>query len=191
MMRRPASAVGRRALLALPLAAQAPDPIAAVMAAFAAVRESRATFVEQKEVPELELPLVSRGTLSWRAPGRLEKRTVAPEEELFLVDGDRLTLDRPALGVHETLPLDTAPEIRPLVEAVRATLAGDLATLRAYYEVTFHGDLAQWRIVLVPRSMRVLSAVQRVTLEGERGFLRVVETQGRDGRSRLMATPAP
>lgn len=181
----------RRALLILPLAAQAPDPLREVMAAFAAVRESQATFVEEKELPELERPLVSRGVLSWRAPDRLEKRTLEPAEELFLVEGDRLTLDRPGLGVREALALDTAPEIRPLVEAVRATLAGDLATLRAFHEVTFSGDPAQWRIVLVPRSVRVLAAVQRITLEGEGAFLRVVETQGREGRTRLMATPAP
>lgn len=181
----------RRIFLALPLMAQAPDPLREVMAGLAAVRESRAQFVEEKELPELERPLVSRGLLSWRAPGRLEKRTLEPEEEVFLVEGDMLTLTRPGRGIRETLPLDTAPEIRPLVEAIRATLAGDLATLRTHHEVTFSGDAARWRIVLVPLSVRVLAAVQRITLEGEGAFLRVVETQGRDGRTRLMATPAP
>ena len=184
-------AIGRRILLALPLAAQAPDPLREVMAAFTAQRDSRAVFVEEKELPELERPLVSRGLLAWRAPDRLEKRTVEPEAEIFLVEGDTLTIERPGRGIRESLPLDTAPEIRPLVEAVRATLAGDLATLRAHHEVSFSGNPANWRILLVPRSVRVLAAVQRITLEGEGGFLRTVETQGRDGRTRLMATRLP
>jgi outer membrane lipoprotein-sorting protein len=181
----------RRALFALPLVAQAPDPLAAVMAALRAVPESRATFVEEKEVPELDRPIVSRGILAWRAPDRLEKRTLEPAPEVFLIEGDRLTLERPQRGLRETIALDAAPEIRPLVEALRATLAGDIATLRQHHEVSFGGDAAQWRITLVPRSLRLRGAVQRITLEGRGGFLAVVETQGNDGRSRLMATPAP
>jgi outer membrane lipoprotein-sorting protein len=178
-------------VLVLPLAAQAPDPLAAVMAALRAVRTSNATFVEEKEVPELERPLVSRGTLAWRAPDRLEKRTTDPTPELFLIEGDSLTLERPQRGLRETLALDTIPEIRPLVEALRATLAGDIATLRRHHDVTFSGDTTRWRIVLVPQSPRLRGAVQRITLEGSGGFLAVVETQGNEGRTRLMATPAP
>jgi hypothetical protein len=181
----------RRALLVLPLAAQAPDPFAAVMAGLAAVRERRAAFVEEKELPELDRPLVARGTLHWRAPDRLEKRTVEPAPELFLLEGDRLTLERPERGIRETIALDAAPEIRPLVEALRATLAGDAATLRAHHEVSFSGDAARWRIVLVPRSLRARGAVQRIVLEGEGAFLHVVETQGNEGRARLVATAAP
>jgi hypothetical protein len=188
---RRAAAIGRRLLLAAPLAAQAADPLGAVMAALAAVRESHATFVEQKELPELERPLTSRGTLSWRAPDRLEKRTLDPAPELFLVEGDRLTLERPGRGLRESVALDAAPEIRPLVEALRATLAGDLATLRAHHEVAFSGSPARWRILLVPRSPRLRAAVQRIALEGEGAFLRVVETQGNEGRTRLVASPAP
>jgi hypothetical protein len=183
--------VPRRAALLLPLAGQAPDPLAAVMAAMAAVRESRASFVEDKDLPELDRPLTARGVLSWRAPDRFEKRTLEPAPELFLVEGDTLTLERPGRGIRETLSLDTAPEIRPLVEAIRATLAGDLATLRRYHEVTFSGTPERWRILLVPLSVRARAAVQRVVLEGEGDFMTTVETQGSEGRSRLVATRLP
>lgn len=183
--------VPRRAALVLPLAAQAADPVAAVMARLAAVREVRASFVEDKDLPELDRPLTSRGLLSWRAPDRLEKRTLEPAPELFLVEGDTLTLERPERGIRETLSLDTAPEIRPLVEALRATLAGDLATLRRYHEVTFSGTPQRWRLLLVPLSVRARAAVQRIVLEGEEGFMGTVETQGSDGRSRLVATRLP
>ena len=181
----------RRLLLALPLMAQAGDPLAAVMAGMAAVRESRAVFVEERDLPELDRPLVSRGVLHWRAPDRLEKRTVEPAPELFLLQGDSVTIERPARGLRETIALDAAPEIRPLVEAIRATLAGDAATLRAHHEIRFEGGPARWRMVLAPRSARVRAAVQRIVLEGEGAFLRVVETQGNEGRTRMVAAPAP
>lgn len=177
------------ALLAWPVAARAQDTMRAVMAALAAVRDSRASFVEEKEIPEIEGLLTSRGTLSWHAPGRLEKHTTEPFEERLLVDGDRLLLERPDRDIHQDIALDTAPEIRPLVEAIRATLAGDAATLRQYFDIDFSGDLSRWRMVLKPRSVRVLAAVQRIVIEGEGSAVLVVETQGREGRSRMMATP--
>jgi hypothetical protein len=125
------------------------------MRAFAAIRSSRASFAEEKAIPELDLPLAARGTLTWQAPDRLEKHTTTPIEEILRVEGDRLTLDRPRQGVHQALTLDQSPEIRPLVEAIRATLAGDLAALRRHYELRFDGDPAgQWTMVLIPRSAR-------------------------------------
>lgn len=177
------------AMALLPGSARAQDAMAQVMAALAAVRESRARFVEEKELPELDRPLTSRGTLAWRAPDRLEKHTTEPFEERLLVEGDRLLLERPDRGQRQELALDTAPEIRPLVEAIRATLAGDAAMLRMHFRVDFSGDAARWRLVLTPLSMRVLAAVQRITIEGEAAFVLVVETQGREGRSRMSATP--
>lgn len=176
-------------LLALPSTAIAQDALAQVMAALAAVRESQARFVEEKDLPELDRPLTSRGTLSWRAPDRLEKHTSEPFEERLLVEGDWLLLERPDRGASQTVMLDTAADIRPLVEAIRATLAGDAATLRQYFQLDFSGDLARWRMVLTPLSARVLAAVQRIVIEGEAASVLVVETQGREGRSRLMATP--
>lgn len=183
----------RRAALALialaPAPARAEGAMAQVMAALAAVPAASATFVEEKELPELDRPLLSRGLLFWRAPDRLEKLTLEPFEERLLVEGDRLLLELPARGQRHDLMLDTAPEIRPLVEAIRATLAGDAATLAAHHRIAFTGDLARWRMVLTPRSVRVLAAVQRIVLEGEGASLLVVETEGREGRSRLRASP--
>jgi len=182
--------VTRRAFLVAtltPAIAQAQDAMASVMAALAAVRDSQASFVEEKELPELDRPLTSRGVLLWHAPARLEKRTVEPFQERLLVDGDRLLLE--GRDQRQELSLDTTPDIRPLVEAIRATLAGDAATLERYYEVRFSGDLAHWRMVLTPRSTRVLAAVQRITIEGEAGAVLVVDRQGRDGHSRMAVTP--
>ena len=182
----------RRALLAaflLPTAAQAQDAMTQVMAALAAVRDSRASFVEEKELPELDRPLIARGVLVWHAPDRLEKRTIDPFAELLLVEGDRLVME--ARDQRQDLALDAVPEIRPLVEAIRATRAGDAATLRRHYDVTFSGSPARWRMVLTPLSARLLAAVQRIVLEGEGGAVLVVERQGRDGHSRMVVTPLP
>jgi outer membrane lipoprotein-sorting protein len=171
--------------------AHAETPLEALMRRFAAIRASRATFTEEKAIPELELPLPSRGTLSWQAPDRLEKHTTAPIEEILRIEGDRLTLERPQQDVRQTLSLDRSPEIRPLVEAIRATLAGDLATLRRHYAIAFEGDPAgAWRMVLTPLSPRVLAAVQRITLTGRGAAILSVESQQGGGVSRMRIEPA-
>ncbi|MCK8784816.1 outer membrane lipoprotein carrier protein LolA [Roseomonas sp. NAR14] len=161
------------------------------MRRFAAVRESRATFTEEKAIPELELPLPSRGTLRWSAPDHLEKITTDPSPERLIVAGDRLLLERPDQNVRTELSLDQAPEIRPLVEAIRATLAGDLATLRRYHEVGFtaYAD-DNWKITLVPLSVRVRAVVQRIVLSGTGPFVAAMETDGSGGTTRMWIRPA-
>ncbi|MFT8243682.1 LolA-related protein [Roseomonas sp. BN140053] len=163
----------------------------AVMRALAAVRGSQASFAEEKALPGLFLPLPSSGTLSWTTPDRLEKHTLEPVEEILRVEGERLLFERPGLGIRRELSLDGSPELRPLVEAVRSTLAGDLATLRRFYRVAFSGDPAGWEMRLTPLSPRVQEAVRQVTVSGRGGAVLLVESEGADGTTRLRITPRP
>lgn len=182
----------RRAVFLLPLLAPHRAHAAAiddVLRGFAAIPRSTARFAEERVMPELDLPLPSRGTLSWQAPDRLEKHTTEPAEEILRIQGDTLTLERPGRGERQSLLLDRAPEIRPLVEAVRATLAGDRATLERHHEVAFSGTVDAWRMVLVPRSPRTRAAVQRLALSGSGAAIRTVETQGGGGTSRMTIEP--
>jgi hypothetical protein len=161
------------------------------MQALAARRQGLAEFSEEKSIPELSSPLPSTGTLSWTAPDRLEKHTTWPAEETLRVEGNRLLLERPAQKIRQELSLDQSPEIRPFVEAIRATLAGDLPTLRQYYDVSFAPQAEGWRMVLVPLSPRIRIALQQVEIHGEGSAVLQVETRGSDGVTRLRITPRP
>jgi hypothetical protein len=191
--------VRRRALLLgflpglLPVGAPADEPgLARVMAALAAVRQRRATFVEEKSLPELDLPLRVEGTLAWVAPDRLERRVTSPIEERLSLAGERLTYERPDRGVRRDFTLSEQPEMGALVEAIRGTLAGDLPALRRHYDVAFGFQRdGSWRMVLTPLSLRLRGAVQRVTVTGEGAEVAGIETQGNDGTSRMRITPVP
>lgn len=182
----------RRALLALltlpSLPARAEDALDRVMRALAAVRTSEAAFEETKEIPGLESPLPSSGVLRWAAPDRLERHTTAPNEERLVIEGDRLTYQRG--GVRRDLSLDQSPELRPLVESIRSTLAGDLATLRRHYEVAFEGTPDAWTLRLTPRLPRVRAAVRRVTLTGRGAAVLTVATEGNE-TTLMRITPRP
>jgi hypothetical protein len=161
------------------------------MQALAAIREGNATFSEEKAIPELSAPLPSTGTLTWTAPDRLEKHTTWPTEEMLRIEGDHLLLIRPGQNIRQELSLDQSPDIRPFVEAIRSTMAGDLPTLRRYFEIDFRPDGEGWSMRLTPLSSRIRVALQGVDIQGKGSDLLRVETRGSDGITRLRITPAP
>ena len=160
----------------------------AVMAALAAVRRSEAEFEESKEIAGLADTLPSRGTLLWRAPSTLEKQVVEPFAERVTVSGDRLVYERGRN--RQEVNLDQDPEVRALVEAIRSTLAGDLAELRRHYTVAFEGSLPGWTIRLHPLSVRVRAVVQRVEIRGAGGAITWFETVGNES-SVMRIRPRP
>jgi outer membrane lipoprotein-sorting protein len=164
----------------------------ALMRHFAALPRSRATFTEEKALPELDLPLPSEGVLSWQAPDRLEKHTTSPIDEVLRVQGRHLAYERPDRGIRRDFNLDEQPEMQALVEAIRGTLAGDLGTLRRNYEIAFDGTAdGDWRMVLTPQSFRVRAAIQRIRLSGRGPQVLQVVTEGNDGVTRMRITPLP
>lgn len=170
---------------------RAETPLEAMMRAMAQVRESRADFQEQKAMPELAMPFPSTGTLHWVAPDRLEKHTLDPVEEILRIEGDRLLLERPREGVRREISLDQSPDIRPLVEIIRAPLAGDLATLRRYYDIAFEGSLREgWRMRLTPLTERLRVAVQSVELTGQGTAIRTLDIRASEGETQMRITPA-
>jgi hypothetical protein len=184
----------RRALLCLflaPATARAQSaPVEALMRAMRAVPERRDTFTEERAVPELDLPLPSSGVLRWQAPDRLEKHTTSPIDERLRVEGNRMVYERADRGVRREFGLDDQPEMRALVEAIRATLAGDLAGLSRHYEMAFDGSpAADWRLALTPLSARVRAAVQRIHLSGRGAQILSVDTEGGGGVTRMRIQP--
>jgi hypothetical protein len=187
----------RRALLLLPLAgpAVAQDGLAEVMRGLAAVRERRSRFTEEKVIPELDVGLPNEGTLLWVAPDRLEKHTTWPIDEFLAVQSGQLRYERRDRGVRRDFALGEQPEMAALVEAIRATLAGDLPALRRHYDVAFSGGPGgpggpgAWTLLLTPQSLRLRGAVQRITITGEGAELRGVDTEGNGGTTRMRVLP--
>ena len=161
------------------------------MTRLAAVPERRATFQEDKTIGALTTPLHSNGRLAFRRPSRLEKITFPPAAETIVVDGSRLAItigDEPPRSVD----LDAHPEVAALVEAVRGTLAGDLAALRRNYAVTMEGSVGAWQLTLRPADARVAALVRAVAIAGRNTDVQRVDiTQANGDRSVMTITPQP
>lgn len=160
-----------------------------LMAAMREVRAESAHFVELKHVHLLTRPIRATGTLTYAAPDKLEKITATPAPETIRLDGGKLSGVR-ADGEEFSVDIDSHEEIAALVEGIRSTLAGDLATLQRHYEIAFGADGDHWRIDLVPKARRVREKVDTIRIQGSGTAIGAITVSEKDGdRSEMTITP--
>ncbi len=177
--------------IALPAPAAESWGLEDLFAGFAKIPSSNARFTETREIGLLTAPLESSGTLTYRRPDFLEKRTLQPQPEGLRLDGDRLTLTQ-ADGASRTLSVSAIPEIQTYVESIRATLRGDVPTLMRFYEVALEGTPQDWRMQLTPRAEEARQTVQRIAIAGRDATIRRIEVLQADGdRSIMTIQPDP
>jgi len=130
---------------------------------------------------------VSRGHLHYRAPDYLRKDVEEPQHISYEVAGDAVEV-RTGQEVRQ-LQLDDHPVLRAFVESYRATLAGDLQTLRRYYALELRGTPDDWRLELTPIEEGLRRYLTLVVIEGRHGQMtevRVEEVGGDVSRLRLL-----
>jgi outer membrane lipoprotein-sorting protein len=152
-----------------------------LMQSLAQVKSSKARFVERKFLRILNDPLESRGTLTYSAPGHLEKHTLTPKPDSLVLEQDRLTFEDKVRKQRRTLALQEFPVVWAFVESIRSTLAGDLKSLNRFYEVRFEGDQREWRLLLKPRDSKMQALVSQIRITGHDQSLRVIEVMETGG----------
>jgi outer membrane lipoprotein-sorting protein len=176
------------AAMAASMACAAPLGVQELFDSLSHAKPARATFHEKKFVALLDKPVESTGELVFTPPSRMEKRTTAPRAESVIVDGDVVTLERG--GRKQTMRLRENPAIAVLIESIRATLAGDLASLTRTFSTALAGDSAQWRLTLRPLDPALGTLVERLEIAGSNAQVRTVEIFQADGdRSVMTLTP--
>ncbi|MGO9803368.1 MAG: LolA-related protein [Steroidobacteraceae bacterium] len=173
--------------LAAPLAAAASesaDPLDALMRELAARRHGHVAFTEVQYLAMLDRPLESSGELFYEAPDRLEKRTLSPRAETLVLAHGVLSATRGQRS--RTLELAAYPQLAPLLESLRATLAGDRTTLERVFSVTLDGDSSRWTLHLAPRDPAAAHVIREVVIAGEQANLRTVEILQGDGDRSLL-----
>lgn len=176
-------------LTAGPAASQAPrsdDLLADLMRRLAAIPERRCTFREEKHLAVLDRPLFSEGRLVYLRPSHLEKITAAPEPESIIADGDHLQVRAEGEPV-QTLSLSARPELAALVDAIRGTLSGDVATLQRHYRVQVAGNLGGWHLLLVPVDAAVANLVHAIAIDGVFTHIATFRTESPNGDVAVMS----
>jgi len=157
-----------------------------LMQSLAQVKQTQGRFAERKYLAVLDVPLTSSGTLSFTAPGHLEKHTLEPKEESLVLDAGVLTIENRARKQKHTLVVQQYPAVWAFVESIRSTLAGDQATLERFYKVQLKGDAAKWRMKLLPREKQAGSMVKEIVVSGRGDRVTGIEMLEINGDSAVM-----
>jgi hypothetical protein len=187
-VRRPVAAAGIAAWIAAALcpgvAATAPDTLDELMAMLAQRRHGVADFEQTQYLASLRQPVHSSGVMIYDAPAHLEEQTLKPRVQTTVLDGRQLTLQ--SGNRRRTLELADYPQIAPLLESIRATLAGDRAALEQRFELELSGPVDHWELKLRPRAAESAALVRSIRIAGERDAVLEVEVQLSDGDHGLM-----
>jgi hypothetical protein len=186
-----AAVLATLALGALAPAVQAsdgPPELDSLMALLAQRRHGEADYREQKYLSMLTQPLESTGVLIYDAPDHLEQRTVLPNPQSVVLEHGIVTMQ---IGKRRrVLRLADYPQLAPLIDSIRATLAGDRAALENSFTLSFSGTLEHWQLRLTPRDARLAATLARIDMRGERDAVREVQVLQSDGdRSVMSITP--
>lgn len=161
-----------------------PLDVPQLMELMAQVPSRQDTFTETKTVAMLTRPLILKGTLSYARPDRVEKHVLTPYEEHVVVQGDQLTLAN--REGTKRVGVKSHPLIWSFVEAIRASLAGDVATLRRFYHVKLEGTREQWILTLRPLDHQAAEYLTSIRLNGDGNRLTAVEIQETGGDHSVM-----
>ena len=162
-----------------------------LMEKLAGVPASSDSFTETRHSALLSGPLVLKGSLVYRRPDRLEKNVLSPYEERTVIAGASVTIENRTLGQTRTYSLSSSATASALVESMRATLAGDRASLERHYGVALEGSLAAWTMSLTPREQKLASLVKRIQIAGSNERVMRIEIEEASGDRSLMQVGAP
>jgi len=170
---------------ATPAASDASPEFERLMRLLAQRRHGEADFSETRYLSLLKQPLRSSGVLIYDAPDHLEQRTSEPRPQSVVLDHGVVTL---TIGKRrQVLRLADYPQLAPLIDSIRATLAGDRAALEHVFQIGFDGSLEHWRLRLSPRDPALAATLQRIDMLGERDAIREVQVLQGDGDRSLMS----
>ena len=175
-------------LLGLCTGAQAAYNVDQLMTELAQQPGGRARFVEKRYLALLDKPVLASGDMVYSPPDRLEKRTLLPKPETLVLDKNTLTMERDKRRL--SVNLGSRPEAQAFVESIRSTLSGNRAALERHYALQLQGSSAQWTLVLVPTEPGIAALLQRITVTGSKGQVRLIEYLLSDGdRSEFAIEP--
>lgn len=176
---RPACLIAALLLLSMPT----PVPATELEALLESMRQPpplNQPFQEVRFRRALKAPLVTAGTLRWQGGLEFERRIDTPYRETGVVSGRTLVVRRDR-GGERVIPLARAPELEVLFGGLSALFSGDVAALRASFDIDLEGD-ASWRLLLRPRQPALRARVPQLELRGSGGEARclILQQEGAD-----------
>ena len=164
-------------IASFPAAAQTESDklLAQVLAAVSSKPMDAMPFFERKISALFSRPLESKGTLSFKPPGVLEKTTTSPIRERVSVANDTITIQSGDAAAR-IVRLEGQPTLQAFAQGVRAVVAGDIKPIRQYFEPQMTGSFNQWNLRLVPTDSTMKRVLKQIVVTGQGAQVRLIET---------------
>jgi outer membrane lipoprotein-sorting protein len=155
-----------------------------LMSLLAQNKGGQVTYTEKKYISILDMPLVSTGELIFKPPSHLEKRTLTPKQEGFILDGNTMTIEHDQQ--KRIMQLQDFPRVGAIIESIRSTLAGDQTALERSYRLVLKGTQQKWTLTLQPVNQQLSDFINNIQVVGEHGQIRSIEINQIDGDYSVM-----
>jgi len=140
---------------------------------------ARVDFHEERHNALLQAPLVLTGYLEYLGAGVLRKVVETPFEEAFLVDAEKILIERD--GETRTLSLGKSRSLRTILDVIKAILGGDAHTIESIFDYELAGTAESWSVRLTPRSKRISRQLTRVLVSGDLESVKGMRIDLQDG----------
>lgn len=147
-----------------------------VMTAVAGQPLTAAPFVERRTSALFASPLESRGTLTFKPPGVIEKLTTSPQRESMTISAENITLDAGNGAAPQVIKIETQGPLTNYVQGLRAVLSGDEKLLRQVFDTQMTGSFDAWKIQLRPKGPAPRRGIKHIVISGAGAKLRTIET---------------
>lgn len=180
-----AGAIALGMLGTLPVAAQtragaadeaADERLRRVLVAVAGQALTATPFQERRVSALFATPQESRGTLSYRPPGTIEKRTTSPVRETVTITPDTLTIDAGGGAPPTVVRVDTQATLAAYATGLRAILSGDDKLLQQAFDTRMTGNFDNWSLQLLPKGPAPRRGIRKIVVSGAGAHLRQIET---------------
>ena len=159
-----------------------------LMQSLAKAKPHHARFTEKKYFALLDEPVESSGELFFVAPDQLEKRTLLPQAETLLVNGNKILIERS----NKTYSFTTQnlPELGVLINSIRGTLAGNQSALERSFQLKLTGNNDGWKLQLTPTNEKIQKLIKYIHIAGHQSQIESIEVFQFDGdRSYMLIQP--
>ncbi|WP_041446949.1 LolA-related protein [Thiocystis violascens] len=153
------------------------------------VERVEVAYQETVESDLIDVPLGTQGRLVYQAPERIHR--LSDRGDGFELDGERMRLISDGRVVHELTISDIKP-LEAMIGALRATFAGDFATLKANYRLDYQSDREHWILDLGSEGQAFAGLFERMRIVGHGATIETIDILESNGdrrqlRMRLLA----
>jgi hypothetical protein len=146
-------------------------------------------FREIRHNQMLKRDLVITGYLEYLKVGSLRKVIEAPFVEAYLIQSDRIVIERQ--GVTKTLSLRRSRTLKTMLGGIEAILAGHADQLESVFRYELSGAESDWSLLLYPRSRRIAKQLTSLTVTGDTEAVTGIRFDLQDGEWHSMEIQRP